>query len=177
MPEKKELQLQGPRPSALKITKDSHKIKKPPLPPPQPHRPVIIYTVSPKIIHTDPTEFKDLVQRLTGHHQPPSSSSNHALVHDHHPPPDHISIPTTDDPIDDQAGVDRIIAHGILSPTPGLLPPISSTIFNPPPQAPAAAAAGDLTSLTQFFHDLSPIAANHFSSSLDFFQQNFPDFH
>ncbi|KAA0058915.1 protein MKS1-like [Cucumis melo var. makuwa] len=176
MPEKKELQLQGPRPSALKITKDSHKIKKPPLPPPQPHRPVIIYTVSPKIIHTDPTQFKDLVQRLTGHHQPPSSSSNHALVHDH-PPPDPISIPITD-AIDDQAGgVDRIIAHGILSPTPGLLPPISPTIFSTPPPQAAAAATGDLTSLTQFFHDLSPIPANHFSPSLDFFQQNFPDFH
>ncbi|KAK4788467.1 hypothetical protein SAY86_019786 [Trapa natans] len=71
-------ELQGPRPTPLSIRKDSHKIRKPPLPahhphsqvvlpqPQQPLQPVIIYAVSPKIIHTDPSEFMALVQRLTG---------------------------------------------------------------------------------------------------------------
>ncbi|XP_038885910.1 protein MKS1-like [Benincasa hispida] len=168
MPERKEVHLQGPRPAALKITKDSHKIKKPPLPPPHPppHRPVIIYTVSPKIIHTEPTEFKDLVQRLTGLRP---SSSNDALDH-----PTSMSMSMNTNSIDQ--GVERV-GHGILSPTPGLLPPISSNIFTPPPQAAMAAAATDPSPFTQFFQDFSPIATNHFSSSLDFFQQNFPDFH
>ncbi|OUZ99366.1 VQ [Macleaya cordata] len=81
-------ELQGPRPTPLKIRKDSHKIKKPPIAPQLPHQqqqqqkssqppahqhrpPVIIYTVSPKVIHTDANDFMKLVQRLTG----PSSSS------------------------------------------------------------------------------------------------------
>ncbi|XP_008779165.1 protein MKS1-like [Phoenix dactylifera] len=74
-------ELQGPRPTPLKVRKDSYKIKKPPPassqpgaaapPPPQPppphnRPPVIIYTVSPKIIHTKPSDFMTLVQRLTG---------------------------------------------------------------------------------------------------------------
>ncbi|XP_004502599.1 protein MKS1 [Cicer arietinum] len=74
-------ELQGPRPTPLRIHKDSHKIsKKPPLPPPQqqqqqpPRQPIIIYTVSPKVIHTTPGDFMNLVQRLTG--STSSSSSN-----------------------------------------------------------------------------------------------------
>ncbi|KAG0451989.1 hypothetical protein HPP92_025922 [Vanilla planifolia] len=72
---RREVQLQGPRPSPLRVSRDSHKIKKPPVPPaataqpapqPPPREPVIIYTVSPKIIHVEPANFMDLVQRLTG---------------------------------------------------------------------------------------------------------------
>ncbi|KAH0868693.1 hypothetical protein HID58_075715 [Brassica napus] len=85
----KSKEILGPRPPPLKIRKESHKIiKKPPLvpqprlqppepAPPQlqqqepmqsqpPRGPVIIYTVSPKIIHTHPNNFMALVQRLTG---------------------------------------------------------------------------------------------------------------
>ncbi|KAK8928287.1 Protein MKS1 [Platanthera zijinensis] len=79
------IQLQGPRPSPLKVNKDSHKLKKPSFPPPAAaapaaatsHRrpPVIIYTVSPKIIHTKPSEFMSLVQRLTGCASSSESSS------------------------------------------------------------------------------------------------------
>ncbi|XP_057952034.1 VQ motif-containing protein 20 [Malania oleifera] len=70
------------RPS-LKISKDSHSIKKPPPSSPpsssssvggaaaasKPHQqrhPVIIYTHSPKVIHTHPRDFMALVQKLTG---------------------------------------------------------------------------------------------------------------
>ncbi|CAI9115675.1 OLC1v1016648C1 [Oldenlandia corymbosa var. corymbosa] len=75
--------LQGPRPAPLKVRKDSHKIRKPPVPPPQhpavpsapPRPPVIIYTVSPKVIHANPNEFMTLVQRLTGPDHSTTSSS------------------------------------------------------------------------------------------------------
>lgn len=61
-------ELHGPRPAPLKIWKDSHKIKKPPLPvPAMAYRPpVIIYTRSPEVIHTEAGDFMTLVQRLTG---------------------------------------------------------------------------------------------------------------
>ncbi|KAG2303467.1 hypothetical protein Bca52824_032118 [Brassica carinata] len=102
-------EILGPRPTPLKIRKDSHKIiKKPPLAPqprlqppqsqpPQLHEqepsqllpprgPVIIYTVSPKIIHTHPNNFMTLVQRLTGKTSTstiPSSSSPSTLPLDY----------------------------------------------------------------------------------------------
>ncbi|KAL6524989.1 hypothetical protein OROMI_030582 [Orobanche minor] len=87
-------ELQGPRPTPLKLRKDSHKIRKPPVAPPPaeapphhpyhplPRPPVIIYTVSPKIIHANPNEFMSVVQRLTGPNSTctnsthPSSSSS-----------------------------------------------------------------------------------------------------
>lgn len=56
-------ELQGLRPSPLKVGKDSCKIKKPL----NSHRsPVVIYLKSPEIIHAGPQDFMDLVQRLTG---------------------------------------------------------------------------------------------------------------
>ncbi|RAL41517.1 hypothetical protein DM860_010311 [Cuscuta australis] len=73
---------------ALKINRNSHSIKKSPpsslssspimsgvavaampvtaVRPHQPRHPVIIYTHSPKVIHTHPKDFKALVQKLTG---------------------------------------------------------------------------------------------------------------
>ncbi|KAE9603980.1 hypothetical protein Lal_00002480 [Lupinus albus] len=74
-------ELQGPRPTPLRINKDSQKIKKPPLAPqpqPPPRQPIIIYTVSPKVIHTTPNDFMNLVQRLTGSSS--SSSSSTTLI-------------------------------------------------------------------------------------------------
>ncbi|EEF30231.1 hypothetical protein RCOM_1158870 [Ricinus communis] len=79
-------------PPPLKVSKDSHTIKKSssstlssppssscsfsssasslavagPAKPPQQRHPVIIYTHSPKIIHTHPRDFMALVQKLTG---------------------------------------------------------------------------------------------------------------
>ena len=54
--------------SPLKVSKDSHRIRKPPLPLPQVQYrpPIIIHTYSPKIIHTQPDDFMSLVQKLTG---------------------------------------------------------------------------------------------------------------
>lgn len=58
-------ELQGPRPTPLKVSRESHQVRKPPLPI-QYRPPVIIYVHSPKIIHTEAGEFMTLVQRLTG---------------------------------------------------------------------------------------------------------------
>lgn len=82
-------ELQGPRPTPLRVNKDSHKIKKPPVPP-HPHlprtaaaappaavqnpQPVIIYAVSPKVIHTTVSDFMNVVQRLTGPYSGESSA-------------------------------------------------------------------------------------------------------
>ncbi|CAI9766972.1 unnamed protein product [Fraxinus pennsylvanica] len=85
-------ELQGPRPTALKVNKDSRKISKPPVapprhqpaqrqvvhPPPQQvedRQPVIIYAVSPKVHHTTVGDFMDLVQRLTGNSTTSASAS------------------------------------------------------------------------------------------------------
>lgn len=60
-------------PPPLKISKDSHSIKKSTLPQLR-HHPVIIYTHSPKVIHTHPRDFKALVQKLTGMSRPDEES-------------------------------------------------------------------------------------------------------
>ncbi|KAJ1279421.1 hypothetical protein BS78_04G155400 [Paspalum vaginatum] len=87
-------QLQGPRPPRLAVSKDSHKVRKPPVAPQrhqhqhrqqhhqqqqqqQARQPVIIYDASPKVIHTKPGDFMALVQRLTG---PGSSASQSQQV-------------------------------------------------------------------------------------------------
>lgn len=89
------IQLQGPRPSPLKVSKDSHKIKKPPVAPQlhqshshpttaaaaddnnQQHRqPVVIYAVSPKVHYTTVSDFMSLVQRLTGPSPRPGNTPN-----------------------------------------------------------------------------------------------------
>ncbi|KAF7830653.1 Protein MKS1 [Senna tora] len=83
-------EVQGPRPSPLKIKKESHKMMK---------KPIIIYTVSPKIIHTTPADFMNLVQRLTGSNSSISNILNNdddgigapiqkpTSPHHHHQPP------------------------------------------------------------------------------------------
>lgn len=80
-------ELQGSRPSPLKICRDSRKIRKPapavaPAVPTMPmmnrSEPMIIYMQSPKIIHAEVEDFMTLVQRLTGS----SNNSDHqSTVH------------------------------------------------------------------------------------------------
>ncbi|XAR62458.1 hypothetical protein NMG60_11017214 [Bertholletia excelsa] len=170
-------ELQGPRPTPLKINKDSHKIRKPPVapaaaaaqPPAQHHRPpVIIYTVSPKIIHTDPSEFMDLVQRLTGPDPIPTTSSAPFADSSGAISPaarfasmEKIKSPEKKKPqigeaahvgeaesMDTNEGVERTgMLPGILSPDPTALPSIPQAFFSPP---------SDPNPLS-FFHDLSPV--------------------
>lgn len=63
---KRELHGSIPRPSPLKVSKDSLKGKKP-APSPSDHRsPVIVHLHSPKVIHARPQDFMGVVQLLTG---------------------------------------------------------------------------------------------------------------
>ncbi|KAE8692337.1 hypothetical protein F3Y22_tig00110840pilonHSYRG00103 [Hibiscus syriacus] len=73
-PPRKEVMLNGVRPFPLNINKESHLIQKPSSSTDQQKQQqqqrrkglVIIYTHSPKIIHTQARDFMALVQRLTG---------------------------------------------------------------------------------------------------------------
>lgn len=68
--------MKGPRLAPLKVSKSSHLIHKASSsnsldaaaskPPQQQRQPVIIYTHSPKVIHTHARDFMALVQKLTG---------------------------------------------------------------------------------------------------------------
>ncbi|KAD6119398.1 hypothetical protein R6Q59_025450 [Mikania micrantha] len=167
--------LQGPRPAPLRVHKDSHKIRKPPVAPAphhhqhhqsqlqnqhqQHHRPpVIIYTVSPKVIHTNPNEFMTLVQRLTGPSAPSPVGSSFSAFQDDGgavspaarfasiekavKSPEGRKAAVTGD-LATVEGVEMGYFPGILSPAPGSLPPIPSSFFSP---------IGN-----DFFHDLSPV--------------------
>ncbi|WVZ18545.1 hypothetical protein V8G54_005867 [Vigna mungo] len=158
LPSKKEVQLQGPRPPPLKVRKESHKIKKPPPHPAahhhshappgqnQPQRePVIIYSVSPRVIHVKPGDFMDLVQRLTG---APSGEDPPVRAGDVSPAARLASIEKTSPSEREKvlhSGNDDLmgmldegveVGHfpGILSPEPGTLPPIPA-VFSPAREA------------------------------------------
>ncbi|TKY64518.1 MKS1 protein [Spatholobus suberectus] len=166
-PPKKELQLQGPRPPPLKVSKESHKIKKPPPHPAHHHHPhappeqnqqpqrepVIIYSVSPKVIHVTPGDFMDVVQRLTG---ASSGDEQPAGRGDVSPAARLASIEKTSPSERErerafQSGDDDMMwmleegvevgqFPGILSPEPGTLPPIPAEVFSPAREAQTASS-------------------------------------
>ncbi|BAT73277.1 hypothetical protein LR48_Vigan01g015600 [Vigna angularis] len=166
-PGKKELQLQGTRPPPLRVSKDSHtihKTRKPPLPPnahlPQPppenRKPVIIYTVSPKVLHVTVSDFMNVVQRLTG----PSSGDEPALRPGDVSPAARLASIERTSPSErerDHGGDEDVMLMlegldvgqfpGILSPA--TLPQIAPGFFNEPQTA------------TSFWHDLSPFWSTH----------------
>ncbi|CAL5414685.1 unnamed protein product [Camellia sinensis] len=166
-------EIQGPRPAALKVNKDSHKIRKPPMAPPQqpPHQyrpPLIIYQVSPKVIHTNPSEFMTLVQRLTGLSSSSSSSSSSSFPintggvspaarlasiektkwsEKKKPQSDDMSMSGVVEGVEISTELERSsLLPGILSPGPAALPPIPPNFFSP---------LSDSNHMS-FFHDLSP---------------------
>ncbi|KAB1210298.1 Protein MKS1 [Morella rubra] len=156
---KKELQLQGPRPPPLRVSKDSHKIRKPPPHPPpkqpvrpfrtqqEPNQPVIIYAVSPKVIHADVADFMSVVQRLTGLSSslasPPSGAGDllspaaRLASIEKTSPSDRdrdraSSAAAVIDMMDGEGVVQMDQIHpGILSPAPATLPPIPEGFFSP----------------------------------------------
>ncbi|KAE8691974.1 hypothetical protein F3Y22_tig00110864pilonHSYRG00281 [Hibiscus syriacus] len=68
-PPRREMMMNGIRPTPLNINKESHLIQKPSSSAEHQQKrqgPIIIYTHSPKIIHTQARDFMALVQRLTG---------------------------------------------------------------------------------------------------------------
>ncbi|CAH9101733.1 unnamed protein product [Cuscuta europaea] len=156
-------EIQGPRPTPLKVHKDSHKIRKPPpVPQPQhppqapPRPPVIIYTLSPKIIHANPSDFMSLVQRLTGSLPAEPSSSSQAFQGYLNggavsPAACFASLektrttqkgknPQLSSDVEGIVGGVEISGEversgffpGVLSPTPASFPPIPPSFFSPP---------------------------------------------
>ncbi|KAF9682728.1 hypothetical protein SADUNF_Sadunf05G0138800 [Salix dunnii] len=161
-------ELRGPRPPVLKIRKNSQKIKKPPLAPQpshqppqiqqqtQPRPPVIIYTLSPKVIHTNPNDFMTLVQRLTGSSSTSTCSSTSNSSNPFNdcgaisPAARYATIEKGKSPKDQQKQqlggdggflegimeIDRVmerqnLSPGILSPGPASLPLIPPNFFSP----------------------------------------------
>ncbi|KAJ1412944.1 hypothetical protein SESBI_20097 [Sesbania bispinosa] len=148
---KKELQLQGTRPPPLRVSKESHNIRKPPRHPvanqppaaaeaSQHRQPLIIYSVSPKVLHVTVNDFMKTVQSLTG---PSSGDENPLRSGDVSPAARLASIektsPSEKERVhsgdDDMAwlleGLEMAQFPGILSPAPTTLPPISTGFFSP----------------------------------------------
>ncbi|WRX16529.1 WRKY domain - like 10 [Theobroma cacao] len=70
-PSKRQLQIQGPRPTPLKVSKDFYKIKKPPHPPSHAAGPAAAAAADkhrrePVIIYAEKSDFMSIVQRYTG---------------------------------------------------------------------------------------------------------------
>ncbi|XP_020100834.1 uncharacterized protein LOC109718825 [Ananas comosus] len=63
------IELQAPRPASLMLREGSRTIDKR-------RKPVIIYMVSPKVIHAEASEFMSLVQRLTGPDSPTCNNNS-----------------------------------------------------------------------------------------------------
>ena len=176
-PQRRELQIQGPRPSPLKVSKESHKIKKPPTAPLPAHRqtappppenqnrePVIIYTISPKVIHTTVNDFLSVVQRLTGNYATSPSASDLAAsgAGDLSPAARLASIEKTSPPKERDRGggggvgvmglvegVEVGQIPGILSPAPATLPPIPPGFFSPAPDPQTLSVLQDLNYFLQ----------------------------
>ncbi|XP_004503952.1 protein MKS1 [Cicer arietinum] len=163
---KKELQIQGTRPPPLRVSKESHTIRKPPLPPAVHHhppagasqhrQPLIIYSVSPKVLHVTVSDFMDVVQRLTGPSAGEETPQQSGAIS---PAARLASIERTSPTerekaqnIDDDLtwlldGIEMGQFPGILSPAPATLPPISQGFFSPMTE----------TQTTSFWHDTSPL--------------------
>ncbi|CAL9762979.1 unnamed protein product [Musa acuminata subsp. burmannicoides] len=187
-------ELQGPRPAPLRVSRESRKIKKPPVAPPPHHQyppepqpqhdrdPVVIYTVSPKIIHANPSEFMSLVQRLTGPGSDPSAEPSLPSPGGALSPAARIATfekaasPHASDlyrartgavdgfEIEGEATVDRPASFpGVLSPVPASLLPISPTLFSPSFDP----------SVLGFLLELSPVLAN--KSNVDGNNRSFMD--
>ncbi|XP_031505488.1 protein MKS1-like [Nymphaea colorata] len=132
---------QGLRPTPVKVGKDSHRSKKEAAA--RRRAPIIVYAVSPEVIHVSPSEFMPLVQRLTGH-SPTSSSpdGNRGPTSDMAASRQELSLRAK---IEDGNGVhdlnrtnpvtDRAAAAFNLTMSPSLSspPPISPSIFLPSP--------------------------------------------
>lgn len=110
-------QLQGPRPPRLNVRMESHAIIKKPSGSGADRRgereraPVIIYDASPKVIHAKPSEFMELVQRLTG---PGSSAAP--------PPVDVVDLGGDDDALPPPPGQAFLTPELLLSPSAAMSP-------------------------------------------------------
>ncbi|KAJ4893967.1 Protein MKS1 [Raphanus sativus] len=160
--QKRPVRICGPRPSPLSVHKDSHKIKKPPKHPAPPHQqhhldqaplyapprqPVVIYAVSPKVVHTTASDFMNVVQRLTGISSGVFLESGNGgdvspaarLAATENASPRGGKEPTTaakEETVEVATAMEEAAefsgyAPGILSPSPAMLPTASAGIFSP----------------------------------------------
>ncbi|XP_022971712.1 protein MKS1-like [Cucurbita maxima] len=154
-PRKKEIQLQGPRPPQLRVSQDSRKIKKPP-PHPQPipptgrpplppcagatqwPQPLIIYDISPKVIHVPENNFMSVVQRLTGLSSSGdlSPAARLAAIEKASPRPEREREREREIDVSEMMDLGEISVElwqtpGILSPAPASLAPIPTGFFSP----------------------------------------------
>ncbi|CAN8270263.1 unnamed protein product [Cochlearia groenlandica] len=159
--QKRQIQICGPRPSPLSVHKDSHKIKKPPKHPAPPQNrdqppsyaaarePIVIYAVSPKIVHTTASDFMNVVQRLTGISSgffvessggdvSPAArlaSTENASPRGGKEPPPQLTA-ARDETAEINSAMEEAAefcnyAPGILSPSPAMLPTASAGMFSP----------------------------------------------
>ncbi|KAI6691083.1 hypothetical protein NL676_027911 [Syzygium grande] len=163
--------LQDPKPPVAPQQQPSQQLPAPPRPP------VIIYAVSPKVIHTSPGDFMSLVQRLTGASSTyvpspvasggVSPAARFATV-EKAKLPEGKQIRGGGDILEEiesmgQIGHGGVVERtgsipGILSPGPASLQPIPANFFSP---------LSDPNPLS-FFHDLSPAlysTKNHFTEN------------
>ncbi|CAA7405323.1 unnamed protein product [Spirodela intermedia] len=158
-PTTREVNLKGPRPSPLKVSKDFHKIKKaacatpappaasqpsdPPAAPPPPREPVIIYAVSPKVFYAEPGDFMTLVQRLTGPSpSAPAVPEATAAAEERGWDPSGGAAGEVFDLLDilrEEAAEGTF--PGILSPLPTALPSIATGFFSRPAAEPTSPAS------------------------------------
>ncbi|CAD5178721.1 unnamed protein product [Musa acuminata subsp. malaccensis] len=145
-----------PRLAPLKVRRDSNAIKKRPVVPPAPpqyRRPIIIYAVSPKVVHATPSDFMSVVQRLTGAASASSSSSSDASVLSAsarlatHASSSEMLMTGEQDLSDDLLGVDgdmvfsRSSFNGLSQDISGNKGVMGISSFSPSPNHSAAAAA------------------------------------
>ncbi|KAF3788207.1 MKS1 protein [Nymphaea thermarum] len=125
---------QGLRPTPVKVGKDLHRSKKAAAA--RRRDPVIVYAVSPEVIHVSPSEFMPLVQRLTGH-SPTSSSpeENRSPTSDMTVSRQGLSSRTKNEDGSTNPVTDRAAAAFDLTMSPILSspPPISPAMFLPSP--------------------------------------------
>ncbi|GMH24497.1 hypothetical protein Nepgr_026340 [Nepenthes gracilis] len=194
-PTRREVQLQGPRPTLLRVSKESHKIRKlPPHPqlPSQPlarqpsgenRQPVIIYAVSPKIIHAEASTFMSIVQRLTGLSSASTSTDDAGgalspaarLASIERTSPTERSKDRERSSVGggltgtvEVGGVDLGQIPGILSPAPSNLPLISPGMFSSPREAQTPFWAHDMMSPFMYGNSFLPSPSALFSFSPTF---------
>ncbi|XP_010926036.1 VQ motif-containing protein 8, chloroplastic-like [Elaeis guineensis] len=142
-------EINGPRPAPLKIHKDSHLIHKQSSSSSSSsstthhhrHHPIIIYTHSPKIIHTQARDFMALVQKLTGLSH--STDDDDADTATDNPPPPPSNIPCKDADAmhaanDDSSSSSEVVHHVGCPSLPSAAATMSPLGFDhpPPPASP-----------------------------------------
>ncbi|XP_026665226.1 VQ motif-containing protein 20-like [Phoenix dactylifera] len=142
-------EINGSRPAPLKIHKDTQLIHKQSSSSTATthhrHHPVIIYTHSPKIIHTQARDFMALVQKLTGLSRSTDDDDDDSAAAANNPPPAPSNIPCKDadtihaanndpSPLSENRSIAGEVVHHVgCSPLPSAPAAMSPLGFDPLP--------------------------------------------